>query len=382
MPVSCLNPRSRGFLTRAILLLAFLSFPVTSAFFGAPTDPNVARECDCHNLDALQTELRNAMHLQNAFRGKIAELRAMNPESAAMDYARFAQTAGRGLSRPKGDTGPGAVDYSSRGDDISPDDKGNVKGEGLCLRSNSAEVALKAMESGAVCAGIGAAVRAHEDYHQADCTRMGYVRYRDKHPADRAGEEVAAYGIQIAALRTEIARVLEHATVRIEIENNTRTEVPSNPLYTAINIDTRGYVQATRAGASGDLIKFEGQGEQNTTPSVEGNCRFNGAIPIKLPTRGGIETDGLDAQIRYSVEGTQPALGMTCTLPGQGSGSGMSMPMPMNSGSNVPNAVNLPLRNGAEVVSDMKNSQAANTMAQGGVRVSGTNKIRLVIECP
>ncbi|MDQ2977496.1 MAG: hypothetical protein M3R69_19045 [Acidobacteriota bacterium] len=371
----------RGFIIKAFLLAAFLSLPVTSAFVAAPPEPNPARECDCHNLEDLQLELRNAITLQQRFRGKIADLEKMSAESAAMEYARFAETAGRGLPQVgKGE--PAAIDYTSRGDTISPDDQGHVKGERLCERSTNAELELNKFDQQAACAGIAAAVRAHEDYHKAECTRLSYASYRDKHAANRAREEVEAYGVQIAALRAEIARVLERSTVRIVMENNTRTQIPPNPLYTAINIDTHGEVQATRIQLAGDIIKIDGQGEQNTTPSVEGNCVFEGTIPIKLGTRGGLETDGLEAQIHYSVEGTMPGVGMKCTLPGQGSGSGMSMPMPMNSGSNVPPDIKLPLRDGVEVVTDMTNSQAAQIMSRGGARVSGVNKIRLVIECP
>jgi hypothetical protein len=166
-------------------------------------------ECDCSKLKDLQLELRNAMKLQQAFTRQIAELRAMNRESAAMAFANFAKSAATTVTRPATDKGPSAIDYISRGDGISPDDNGKVTGEGLCLKSDNAKLALTDLDSGASCAGIAKAVHAHEDYHQNECTRLTYMVYREKHPADRAAEEAAAYGVQIALLRAEIARVLE-----------------------------------------------------------------------------------------------------------------------------------------------------------------------------
>lgn len=296
----------------------------------------------------------------------------MSRESAAIAFANFAKSAATTVTRPASDKGPSAIDYISRGDGVSPDDRGRVTGEGLCLKSDNAELALRDLDGGASCPGIAKAVRAHEDYHQNECTRLNYMVYREKHPADRAAEEAAAYGVQIAVLRAEIAKVLEHANVRIETETNSRMQMPPNPLYTAIIVDNRAVVPMSGVPVSGEMIKLTGEGKQTNNATVEGNCKFTGGLPFTLTARATIETDGLDAQIHLSIEGTHPSVAMECTMPG-GTGRGMSIPVNVGGG-NVP-VINLPLENGAEKVFD----QSMGQMAQGPVRITGTSKIRLIL---
>src|ERR1043165_8626790 len=132
-------------------------------------------ECDCSKLKDLQLELRNALKLQQAFTSKIPDLRAMSRESAAIAFANFAKSVATTVTRPANDKGPSAIDYISRGDGVSPDDQGKVAGQGLCLKSDNAELALRDLDSGASCPGIAKAVHAHEDYHQSECTRLTYM---------------------------------------------------------------------------------------------------------------------------------------------------------------------------------------------------------------
>jgi hypothetical protein len=364
---------------RACLLLVFITLPATTALVISPPLAVLAPDCECKHLEALQTELRNAIKLQQAFSGKVAELRTMGPGSALGEYKRFADEVGRSIQKPAGDTGPDAVDYTPIGDNVyaGNEEKAGSKGRDLCQRSDNAERALAQVDQGAVCAGIAKAIRAHEDFHKSKCSSVGYTRYRDLHPADRAAEEADAYGVQISVLRSEIANVLERTSPRVEIEVNSRFQMPPNPAYTALVLENKGRVVTQRTAVSGDVIRFEGQGQQTNDGRVEGNCKFNG-FPYELPAKATIESDGLDAQIRYTVEGTVPSLGMRCTIPGQGSGYGFSMPVPINNNTNVP-VTNLPLRDGAEIVSDMANTQAAGIVAQGGVQMSGKVKIRLVL---
>jgi len=341
---------------------------------GPPAAPARA-ECDCSNLKALQLELRNAIKLQQAFTRQIAELRAMNRESAAMAFANFAKSVSTTVTRPATDKGPTAIDYISRGDGVSPDDQGRVTGEGLCLKSDNAELALRDLDSGASCAGIAKAVHAHEDYHQNECSRLTYMVYREKHPADRAAEEAAAYGVQIAVLRAEIAKVLEHANVRIETETTSRMTMPPNPLYTALIVENRAVVPMSSVSVSGEVIKFDGEGKQTNNATVEGHCKFTGGLPFTITLRGSIETEGLEAQIRLALMGTLPKIAMECATP-QGQGHGMSIPVNVGGG-NAP-MINLPLKNGAEKVFDQSTGEGAKMMAGSGVRITGTSKIRLI----
>ncbi|MGH9901083.1 MAG: hypothetical protein ACRD68_04495, partial [Pyrinomonadaceae bacterium] len=50
-------------------------------------------------------------------------------------------------------------------------------------------------------AGIGKALRAHEEMHLNFCRSIGFIPYEEMHGADRAREEVEAYGAQIKVLR-------------------------------------------------------------------------------------------------------------------------------------------------------------------------------------
>jgi hypothetical protein len=328
--------------------------------------PRLQAECDCSKLKDLQLELRNAIKLQQAFTGKIAELRAMNRESAAIAYANFAKSAATTVTRPASDKGPATIDYISRGDGVSPDDQGKVTGEGLCLKSDNAEMALRDLDGGASCAGIAKAVHAHEDYHQNECTRLTYMVYREKHPADRAAEEAAAYGVQIAFLRAEIAKVLEHTNVRIEYEGEVRVQMPANPAITAEIIENRLEVPMSRVSVSGEMIKLDGEGKQTTNATLEGYCRFTGGLPYTLTARGSIETDGLDAQIRLTIEGKGPSLSSECNVP-----------VTLKS-DNVP-VINLPLKNRAEKVFDQSTGEVARILAQAGAKVSGQGKFRLIL---
>jgi hypothetical protein len=131
----------------------------------------------------------------------------------------------------------------------------------------------------------------------------------------------------------------------------------------------------TGVPVSGEMIKLEGKGEQTNDAKVEGHCRFNAGLPFTLPARATIETDGLDAQIHFSIEGTHPSVGMECTTPA-GTGHGMSIPVNVGGG-NTP-VINLPLENGAEKVFDQSAGPAAQMMAQSRVRITGTSKIRLI----
>lgn len=371
--------RSR-FLIKTSLLALFISLPATPTRLVYPSVATLAGECDCHKVEALQLELRFAIKLQQAFTGKIAQLRAMkNRESAAMAFADFAKSLSTPVTRRASDKSPKAIDYISRGDTVYPDNQGRVIGEGLCLRSRGAELALRDLESGASCAGIAKAFHAHEDYHQKECSRLTYMVYREKHPADRAAEEAAAYGVQIAALRAEIARVLEKSNVRFEVVYTDRVVGgPPNPFYNARTTDTKSKIQSNRVSVSGDMIKFDGQGEYTMSFGVDGNCIITG-VPFTVAARGSIETDGLDAQLRYTIEGTFPAISTKCQA-GEEWLTGMSDSIPIKPDSEV--TVNLPLRNGAELSLDQANNPKAKIMAQFGFRFSGKETFRLFIECP
>ena len=98
-------------------------------------------ECGCSNLKVLQIELRNAIHLQQAFRNKIPDLRTMNQPTSGSALKSFAaDEARRGLETIPDYNGPKEVDYynhgSSLSDPIHPPSKWSR--EDLCRMENSA----------------------------------------------------------------------------------------------------------------------------------------------------------------------------------------------------------------------------------------------------
>jgi hypothetical protein len=162
--------------------------------------------CDCSNLAALQIELRNALVLQQRFQGKIDDLRKLERDPSSSEFKKFAASAANGLKRPPGDTGPEAVDYTPYGETVDTgilekEKETPERHEQLCGLSRNAQQDMFDMEKGASCAGIVQAVKAHEAVHWASCRRSGFVAFRDMHGADRAQEEVEAYGAQIKVLR-------------------------------------------------------------------------------------------------------------------------------------------------------------------------------------
>jgi hypothetical protein len=190
----------------------------------SPAAPAKA-ECDCSNLKALQIELSNAVGLQQAFQGKIADLRRLDQAPASDEFSRFAAATAKGFKRPPGDTGPETVEYTPYGNSVDTgileteqkarktEKEKEERREQLCGLSRNAKQEIEDMKRGASCDGIVKAVEAHEGVHWASCRRLGYVVFRDMHGADRAQEEVEAYGAQIAVLRSEIAKVLKKSCV-------------------------------------------------------------------------------------------------------------------------------------------------------------------------
>jgi hypothetical protein len=169
-------------------------------------------ECVCSNLEALQIELRNALALQKAFQGKIEELRKLDQVKAYSEFKKFAEATAKRFERPAGDTGPESVDYTPYGETVDTgilekEKETPERHEQLCGLSRNAQQELYDLERGAKCAGIVEAVKAHEAVHWASCRRSGFVAFRDMHGADRAQEEVDAYGAQIKVLREIIARI-------------------------------------------------------------------------------------------------------------------------------------------------------------------------------
>jgi hypothetical protein len=168
----------------------------------------VPPECDCSNLKTLQIELRNAIQLQENFRNKIADLRAMNRPTSQNALQVFAKSdALRGHTPVPGYNGPDHVDYFPWGRDLHADaDLSQYTNAQLCRMADSAAQVLEEAKQKSACAGIGAATQAHEDFHISFCQRLGYANYEAMHGADRAQEEVEAYGVEIAMLRD----ILDH----------------------------------------------------------------------------------------------------------------------------------------------------------------------------
>ena len=336
------------------------------------------KECDCSNLKVLQVELRNAVKLQQAFRNEIAVLRGMSPGASSQALQAFARSAARqGLQTVPGYNGPSEVDYDNKGSSLyDPTHPGSTyTAQQLCDMTNGATQTLNRAIAASACAGIGDALRAHEAVHQKSCLAKGFVPYFNMSGADRAAEEVEAYGAQISVLRAELAKVLAKAEFHVIVDVNTRIQMPPNPLYTAINLTNNADILMSHVTTTSDLITLDGEGQQQTRGSIEGNCRFTGGLPSTLTARGIIETDGLDAKIKYNVAGTAPSLMMECKV-GNQTGHGMSIPVPIHSNNDFD--FSLVFEDGASKEFDQGAGEAAQIVARGGVQMSGKGIVRLV----
>ncbi|SRR6266404_1409596 len=189
-------------------LLTALSIAGAPQPSASPAAPAPA-ECGCSNLEVLQIELRNAIHLQQAFRNKIPDLRTMNQPTSGSALKSFAaDEARRGLEAIPDYRGPKEVDYYNHGSSLSDPTHppSTWSKEDLCRMENSAADTLTSAVNASACAGIGAALEAHEKWHFNFCMRIGFVLYFNMHGADRAQEEVEAYDAQIKVLRD----IIEH----------------------------------------------------------------------------------------------------------------------------------------------------------------------------
>lgn len=361
-----------------IISLAWILLTTSSASVPGSNTAIEQKGCDCSNLKALQAELRNAIKLQQAFRNKIAELRQMNQPTSASALEAFAKgEARRGLEPVPDYNGPKEVDYDNNGSTLyDPQHPGNTfNAEQLCEMTSSATNTLNRAIAASACAGIGEALRAHEAVHKKSCLAKGFVTYFNMHGADRAQEEVEAYGAQIAVLRAEIAKVLQKADVHVIVDVNTRMQMPSNPLYSAINITNHADIPMSRVTVTNDYITMLGEGKQETNGSIEGSCRFTSGLPSYLPAHANVETDGTDAKVSYSAEGTSQSMSMECQIGGK-TGRGMSFPVPIK-GDNKGDFT-LVFENGATKEFDQGSGQAAQILASGGAKMSGKGIVKLV----
>lgn len=130
----------------------------------------------------------------------------MNNPTSKAELQRFAKTdARRGLVNVPGYNGPTEFNYESWGDVFTnPGLPGTHTDKELCAFSDDARKLLDQAKDASACAGVGAALEAHEQVHMKFCLQLHYGVYFDMHGADRAQEEVEAYGVQISMLRDVI----------------------------------------------------------------------------------------------------------------------------------------------------------------------------------
>lgn len=329
-----------------------LIFAVTSTLIGYVFMISIASAqgppCDCNNLKDLQKELKLALWLQKKFDNE-SKLLTDSKDAKQEYYDFYTKNLRKDPALPPVPPGsPVALEFDPRGRGIHMDSLSKYSIEQQCAPSD--ELVKKINTLAVPCAGIAEALLAHEVVHQKVCMKVGgYLAYLDRKSADLAADEAAAYGVQVAALRGEIARILEHAEVSIQVVTTTRAEMPKNPLYTALNMKANGDLKVSSSPVFIDpIIRFDAKGQQTNTASIEGNCAITYGYPASFQTHGTIETDGLEAQIHYSADGTRPASGMECHLPGGEKGFGGSMPGPVNDAGYIPPAINLKLEDGAE----------------------------------
>ena len=151
-------------------------------------------------------------------RNKIPELRALDDTKSLTEYKRFAENDARGglelvpnfekLSKAD-QKALSQFNFDVKGFALSdpthpPQNSKEWTNATLCSLTTEAESALTKVKSLAACTGIAAAIQAHEDVHTHSCLR-GFVAFFNRNGADRAQEEVEAYGAQMKVLRDIIA---------------------------------------------------------------------------------------------------------------------------------------------------------------------------------
>jgi hypothetical protein len=177
--------------------------------------PSSVSDCDCGHLPALEKDLVNAIELRSRFLSEAERLNQKYPAplsdadrmSSMAEEQRFTlQTAPEGIDAPPGYTGPSSVDYTPR--DIAFDNLPKYKPAEQCQPGAGSQQDLRKAEKGSVCGSMADAIRAHEQYHQAQCVAAGgSTAYFHKSGAEKAAEEAAAYQAQIDVLQAGIDKV-------------------------------------------------------------------------------------------------------------------------------------------------------------------------------
>ena len=360
----------------AIVPFALLVFVAPASRPASSSSPAPdKKECDCSNLKGLQAALRDAIRLRQNYQNEVSVLRGMDLVPSQNAFNTFAAGKGPGTARAgMPDQGTETFNYTGRGQNFY----GNRHpASEECEMTEQTKKDYERMLDKAACAGIAHALQAHEEFHIQKCVSLGnWEAYLNTHGADKAQEEVDAYGAEIAVLRTEIAKVLEKAEVHVIIDVNTRMQMPPNPIYNAINITNNADIQMSRVNATPDLIKLEGDGRQQTNGSIEGNCRFTSGLPSFMPARATVETDGVEAKVNYSLAGTAPGLTMQCIV-GNKTGYGMSIPVPISN--NAKYDFTVVFEDGANKEFDQGSGESAQVLARGGAKMSGKGIVRLMV---
>lgn len=303
-----------------------LAAAMMAVALAAPTASDGQSPCDCRHLEALQIELRNAQRLQQAFRNKIPELRAMGPQSSLAELQRFARAeARRGLEAVPNYSGPTEVEYVAQGsllyDPAHP--KSTDTNESLCRMAASAQAALDEAKQKSACAGIGKALQAHEDIHRNSCLRRGFKSFFFMNGTERAEEEVEAYGAQIAALRAEIAKLESECDGELEYQAPITLNMPPLLVYKIVSTARISFK------IDENTKKISGSGTQKLTLEQIGSgaCTATSARSEYEWTVSGQEEGGF-LQFKFSpkVGTTIPGIEMQCRIAG-GQGYGMSLPM-------------------------------------------------------
>lgn len=316
-------------LTACAVLIAAVALVVTTPETRATGDGS--RACSCEDISELQAELRNAQRLQRAFQGHIAALREMGPESARIALQQFANGPARnGLEQTAG-SATGAFDYNAQGEAIDEQNWDRHSAEELCALSAEAMRSLEQAARTSACSDIGESLRAHEERHHQFCSTIGYRPYTSMHGADRAAEEVEAYGAQIQVLRRALMRVLEGANARVTF---------SEQMSGGDMLSTEGEVSFTSASAYSDgSLLMRGAGQSTGRFRMVGGCSVTSGAMFTEALAGDLHTNGETAEITiYQTAMDDHPIGFECFGHGGGETSVQG---------SAPPHVTLPLRDGA-----------------------------------
>ncbi len=356
----------------AAAILLSLAYPASAALAGKADE-----SCSCKNLESLQQELENALYEAKFFaelsrRLKEIELKQIeiNKDPAHPDSGRSV-LAVSGQARQKIMASEFRPPHPQVKDYTGPE---SVDMEPPSCTQKAADLA--ALKNGAPCKEIADITLEHEAQHRAKCARDGADKYWARLPSELAAEEAERYAAQAKAMRAQLKRVIDEGTVTVEADMEMRVFGPQFDVTYSYVTDPMEMQGKSSPGADDWTLK--GDGHQAGTikrAKIAGmNCKPSGQLNDAVKST--LNTDGLWLSLDETTTGQAGDVKLKCK-----GGFGMSMrPQGETGGGRMLDKQRL----ATEVTKDTDVSEMdfAKYIRQGGMSVSGTHTLKVLLICP